>query len=365
MFLPKGVILRQNIINYISQKQKQAGYKEVLSPHIAKIELFEQSGHWQNYRENIFANFDNFALKPMNCPFHIEIYDSKKRSHNELPIRFSEFGQVYRNECSGSLNGLLRARSFMQDDAHVFLALNQLEQEIFNIINLFIDIYKGLNLNNFQARLSLRDDKNKYIGNDELWEVSESFLRKALNQSQINFIEGKGEAAFYGPKIDFIFKDIFNRDWQLGTIQLDFNLPKRFNLKYIDENNQEQMPIIIHRAPVGSIERLIALLLEQSQGKLPFWLAPEQVRIIPINDDCIKYSNELLNELQINSVRSEVDLSKNRLNAKIRNAKLNKIPVVIIIGKKELKEDFIQLNINNNLIKVHKKDLIQFLIKGE
>ena len=339
----------------------KAGYQPVISPHIAKIELFEQSGHWQNYQDSMFPALGEYALKPMNCPFHVQMYAHKRRSYRELPFRLCEFGQVYRNEQSGALNGLFRARSFAQDDAHIFLAPEQLENELQNLADLFMDIYQGLGLNNFKARLSLRGEGSKYIGGEEIWQKSEAALRNALINANINFFEAEGEAAFYGPKIDFIFNDNLGRDWQLGTIQLDYNLPQRFNLSYIDNQCNQQQPIMIHRAPIGSIERLIAILLEYSQGKLPFWLAPEQIRILPISSEMYNYAEEILNQLSSAGVRAEIDYSGERLGSMIRSAKLAKIPAIAVIGKQELANKSINLNINNESISIKNEELLQVL----
>lgn len=329
------------------------GYKGVVSPHIGNIKLFQTSGHYSKYREHSFGDIccgdESYMLKPMNCPFHCEIYKSQPRSYRDLPLRFAEFGQVYRFEDSGALNGLLRVRSFCQDDAHLFCRPDQINQEINNIIKLVLMVFGEFNFNEFKVQISLRDknNKDKYIGSDEVWDIAEKSLIEVVKENNLNYSVEEGEAAFYGPKIDFMVKDSLGRDWQLGTVQLDYNLPEKFELDYIDSDNKGKRPVMIHRAPFGSIERFIAILLEVSQGKLPFWLSPEQVRILPISDSFNEYSESINNNLIDLGIRSMVDNRRETLSKKIKDAQNNFIPYMLIIGKKEIESGILSIRSRN------------------
>lgn len=318
------------------------GYKGVVSPHIGNIKLFQISGHYSKYREHSFGDIccdeESYMLKPMNCPFHCEIYKSQPRSYKDLPLRFAEFGQVYRYEDSGAVNGLLRVRSFCQDDAHLFCKPDQINQEISNIIKLVLFVFNEFNFKDFRAQISLRDksNKDKYIGSDEVWQYAEESLINVAKENNLNVSIEEGEAAFYGPKIDFMVKDALDREWQLGTVQLDYNLPEKFKLEYMDSDGLPKRPVMIHRAPFGSLERFIAILLEQSQGKLPIWLSPEQVRILPISDKFNEYSIELNDKLLDKGIRSSIDDRRESLNKKIKEAQVNYVPYMVIIGQKEI-----------------------------
>lgn len=344
------------------------GYKGVVTPHIGNIKLFQISGHYSKYREHSFGDIccgehESYMLKPMNCPFHCEIYKSQPRSYKDLPLRFAEFGQVYRYEDSGAVNGLLRARSFCQDDAHLFCRQDQINQEINNIIKLVLLVFGEFNFKDFRAQVSLRDksNKDKYIGSDEAWEIAENALIEVAKENNLSFSLEEGEAAFYGPKIDFMVKDALDREWQLGTVQLDYNLPEKFELEYINADGEVERPVMIHRAPFGSLERFIAIILEQSQGKLPIWLSPEQVRILPLSDKFVDFCNELNNYLLDKEIRSSIDNRRETLNKKIKDAQLNYVPYMVIIGQKEVESGILSIRdrdgINHNL------NLENFLIK--
>lgn len=288
----------------MKQEQIKRGYLQVVSPHIGRVDLFKISGHWQNYKEDMFPMMaDNaeeaekevgFVLKPMNCPFHIQIYKNELRSYRDLPMRLAEFGTVYRYEQSGELGGLTRVRGFTVDDSHLFVTPDQLESEFFSVVDLILSVFKSLQLKNFKARLSFRDpNSDKYIGGDEVWEKAQNAIRNAVKQLDMEYFEAEGEAAFYGPKLDFIFQDALEREWQLGTVQVDYNLPERFDLEYTAPDGSRQRPIMIHRAPFGSLERLIGILIEEYAGDFPLWLAPVQVRLMPVSDDFSGYAQEV------------------------------------------------------------------------
>ncbi len=352
LWLPKGNIIKERIINFIKKLQYVNNYISVSTPHIAKDQLYKISGHYQKYSDNIFNSIqypnknENYLLKPMNCPHHCEIYKRMFQSYKSLPIKISEFGTVYRYEQSGELNGLLRSRCFTQDDAHIFCTKNQLQQEFENVIEMTIHMLKSFNLFNFNVQLSLHDPKNinNYIGSKDIWYLAEQCIIQACKNKNIKTNIIIGEAAFYGPKLDFMVKDSLNRIWQLGTIQIDFNLPIRFELRYKDKDNKYYTPIMIHRAPLGSIERLIALLLENSEGLLPFWLSPVQFTIISINNKLYKkYVKDIFDKLINNDIYGTINDDNETLSKKIRNAEIMKIPYIIIIGNKEFMNNDISI----------------------
>jgi threonyl-tRNA synthetase len=348
LWTPKGTILRSTLEDFLKKEQVKRGYLQVVTPHIAKVDLFKISGHWQKYQEDMFpmmaedeaarAAEQGFVIKPMNCPFHIQIYKSELRSYRELPMRLAEFGTVYRYEQSGELGGLTRVRGFTVDDSHLFVTPDQLDQEFLNVVDLILMVFKALNLKKFKARLSFRDPelKDKYIGSDEAWEKAQGAIRRAVETLGIDHFEGIGEAAFYGPKLDFIFQDVLEREWQLGTVQVDYNLPERFDLEYVSEDSSRQRPVMIHRAPFGSLERLIGILIEEYAGDFPLWLAPVQMRLVPVAQDFLPFAQEVCQQLLAVGVRAEVDASNERLGKMIRNAEKSKIPVVGVIGATEV-----------------------------
>lgn len=364
LWLPRGAIIRKELQDFILEELERQGYQQVFTPHIAKLGLFRTSGHFPYYKESqfpplpdrvtldnaiekniscmsLFSNMeegmdDGFLLKPMNCPGHIVIYKSEPRSYRELPIKLAEFGTVYRWEQSGELNGMTRVRSFTQDDAHIFCTPEQLQDEIDACLHIVKIIFKTLNMEKFRVRIGLRaKDSSKYIGNDEHWHVAEDALRIAARGLGVPFEECEGEAAFYGPKIDFVVQDVIGREWQLGTVQVDYNLPERFEMSYVGADNKEHRPIMIHRAPFGSLERFTGLLIEHFGGDFPTWLAPEQVRILPINDSLISNAENICDNLKSHHIRTTIDSRSDKLNAKIRHAEIDKVPHLFIIGQKE------------------------------
>ncbi|MBE9028890.1 threonine--tRNA ligase [filamentous cyanobacterium LEGE 11480] len=348
LWTPKGTVLRSLLEDYLKREQVARGYLPVVTPHIARVDLFKQSGHWQKYSEDMFpmmaenqedkAAEIGFVMKPMNCPFHIQIYKSELRSYRELPMRLAEFGTVYRYEQSGELGGLTRVRGFTVDDSHLFVTPDQLEAEFLNVVELILSVFKALQLKNFRARLSFRDPANpdKYIGSDEAWEKAQNAIRNAVQQLGMEHFEGIGEAAFYGPKLDFIFQDALEREWQLGTVQVDYILPERFDLEYVSEDGSRQRPVMLHRAPFGSLERLIGILIEEYAGDFPTWLAPVQIRLLPVGVDFIDYAKDAVAKMQALGIRAEVDLGGDRLGKLIRNAEKAKIPVMAVVGAKEV-----------------------------
>ena len=346
LWTPKGTLLRSTLEDFLKQEQLKRGYLPVVTPHIARTDLFKTSGHWQKYKEDMFpmmaeddsdrADELGFVMKPMNCPFHIQIFKSELRSYRELPIRFAEFGTVYRYEQSGELGGLTRVRGFTVDDAHLFVTPEQLDDEFLKVVDLILTVFKSLQLKQFKARLSFRDpDSDKYIGSDEVWETSENAIRRAVETLGMDYFEGVGEAAFYGPKLDFIFTDALDREWQLGTVQVDYNLPERFELEYVTEDGSRQRPVMIHRAPFGSLERLIGILIEEYAGDFPVWLAPVQIRLLPVTTELMGYAQQVCDRLVSQGIRAEVDPSGDRLGKLIRNGEKGKIPVMAVVGAKE------------------------------
>ncbi|GAB4324770.1 MAG: threonine--tRNA ligase [Geminocystis sp.] len=354
LWTPKGTLIRSTLEDFLKQEQIKRGYLQVVSPHIGRVDLFKISGHWQNYKEDMFPMMaDNaeeaekevgFVLKPMNCPFHIQIYKNELRSYRDLPMRLAEFGTVYRYEQSGELGGLTRVRGFTVDDSHLFVTPDQLESEFFSVVDLILSVFKSLQLKNFKARLSFRDpNSDKYIGGDEVWEKAQNAIRNAVKQLDMEYFEAEGEAAFYGPKLDFIFQDALEREWQLGTVQVDYNLPERFDLEYTAPDGSRQRPIMIHRAPFGSLERLIGILIEEYAGDFPLWLAPVQVRLMPVSDDFSGYAQEVCQKMLSLGIRAEVDNSGERLGKMIRNGEKQKIPVMAVVGASEVENNTLSI----------------------
>jgi threonyl-tRNA synthetase len=356
LWTPKGTLLRSTLEDFLKQEQIKRGYKPVVTPHVAKVDLFKTSGHWQKYKEDLFPlmsenpmaaeNEQGFVLKAMNCPFHIQIYNSELRSYRDLPMRLAEFGTVYRYEQSGELGGLTRVRGFTQDDAHLFITPEQLESEFLNVVDLIFSVIKKLKLDqNFKVRLSFRDPdkKEKYLGSDAAWEQAQGAIQKAVETLGVDHFIGIGEAAFYGPKLDFIVRDALEREWQLGTVQVDYTLPERFELEYIDEHSNRQRPIMIHRAPFGSLERLIGILIEEYAGDFPVWMAPVQMRLIAVAPDFLPYAKTICEQMQALGIRAEVDTSNERLGKMIRNVEKAKIPVVGIVGANEMETNTISM----------------------
>ena len=355
LWTPKGTLLRSILEDYLKREQTKRGYLPVVTPHIAKVDLFKRSGHWQKYSEDMFPmmadsqeekdNEIGFVLKPMNCPFHIQIYKSELRSYRELPMRLAEFGTVYRYEQSGELGGLTRVRGFTVDDSHLFVTPEQLDAEFMSVVELILSVFKSLQLTNFRARLSFRDPENpgKYLGSDEAWDKAENAIRNAVKKVDMAHFEGIGEAAFYGPKLDFIFQDALEREWQLGTVQVDYNLPDRFDLEYVAEDGTRKRPVMLHRAPFGSLERLIGILIEQYAGDFPTWLAPVQIRLLPVGDDFVQFAKDTAAAMQLLGIRAEVDLGGDRLGKLIRNAEKDKIPVMAVVGAKEIESNSLSI----------------------
>ncbi len=354
LWTPKGTVLRSTLESFLQQEQLKRGYLPVVTPHIARVDLFKTSGHWQKYKEDMFplmaedelsaAAEQGFVLKPMNCPFHIQIYKSELRSYRELPMRLAEFGTVYRYEQSGELGGLTRVRGFTVDDSHLFVTPEQLDDEFLNVVDLILSVFKSLQLKNFKARLSFRDPaSDKYIGSDEAWEKAQGAIRRAVEKLGMEHFEGIGEAAFYGPKLDFIFSDALEREWQLGTVQVDYNLPERFDLEYVAEDGNRKRPVMIHRAPFGSLERLIGILIEEYAGDFPLWLAPVQVRLLPVSDAQRDFTIEVAALMRSRGIRVEADTSNERLGKLIRNAEKDKIPVMAVVGAKEVESNSLSI----------------------
>ena len=343
LWLPKGAALRGRLENFLKAAQKKAGYEMVMTPHIGQKELYITSGHYEKYGADSFQSIktpkmdEEFLLKPMNCPHHCEVYNFKPYSYKDLPKRFAEFGTVYRYEQSGELHGLTRVRGFTQDDAHIFCTPEQLDQEFKNVIDLVLYVFGSLGFENFTAQVSVRDMQNleKYIGDVETWELAEKAIISAATDKGLNFVIEEGEAAFYGPKLDFMVKDALGRSWQLGTIQVDYNLPKRFDLTYKGADDKMHRPVMIHRAPFGSMERFIAVLLEHTAGNFPLWLTPDQVILLPISEKYQKYSEKVLESLENSEIRALLDTRNEKTGRKIRDAEVAKIPFMVIVGEKE------------------------------
>lgn len=353
LWLPRGTQLRLQLEEFLRKIQKQYGYEQVITPHIGNINLYKTSGHYAKYKDDAFRPIETpqegelFMLKPMNCPHHCEIYKTKPRSYRDLPVRLAEFGTVYRYEQSGELHGLTRVRGFTQDDAHLFCRPDQIKEEFIKVMDIIFIIFKALDFNQFEAQISLRDpnNKEKYIGSDENWDKAEQAIIEACNETGLKTHIEYGEAAFYGPKLDFMVKDALGRRWQLGTIQVDYNLPERFELEYTGEDNQKHRPVMIHRAPFGSMERFVAVLIEHTGGKFPLWLAPDQVAILPISERFNDYAFKVLRELALHDIRALVDDRAEKIGRKIRDNELKRIPYLLIVGEKEAEEGTVSVRI--------------------
>lgn len=343
LWLPKGAQLRERLEIFLKKVQKEYGYEQVITPHIGQKELYVTSGHFAKYGEDSFrpistpAEGEEFLLKPMNCPHHCEIYKFKPRSYKDLPVRMAEFGTVYRYEQSGELHGLTRVRGFTQDDAHIFCRPDQLKEEFIKVIDIIYIIFRALDFEDFIVQISLRDpgDKEKYIGSDENWDKAEKAIIEATRERGLDASVEYGEAAFYGPKLDFLVKDALGRKWQLGTIQVDYNLPERFDLEYTGSDNQKHRPVMIHRAPFGSMERFVAVLIEHTAGKFPLWLAPDQAVILPISEKVHNYAEKVLNFLNNSDIRALIDSRNEKIGKKIRDNELKRIPFLLVVGEKE------------------------------
>lgn len=372
LWTPNGSVIREELQNFIGSRLKTQGYHQVFTPHIGKLDLYKTSGHFPYYQESQFfpilehdalehlahegcscaelsnqlsqGEVDGYLLKPMNCPMHIKIFDSQPHSYRDLPVRLAEFGTVYRWEQSGELNGMTRVRGFTQDDAHIFCTPDQLETEIKGCLDLVREVFNTLGMEDYRIRLGLRDpDSSKYTGNPENWEKAEAVLESIVADMGVSYSKEPGEAAFYGPKIDFVVKDVIGREWQLGTVQVDYNLPERFDLSYTGSDNQKHRPVMIHRAPFGSLERFTGVLIEHFAGNFPTWLAPEQVRLLPMNDDVVPYAKEIATLLRAENIRVGEDFQPDKLGAKIRRAETAKVPHMIILGRREAEEGMVSL----------------------
>jgi len=351
LWLPKGAQLRERLENFLKAAQKKAGYVPVMTPHIGGKELYETSGHYAKYGKDSFQPIltphegEEYLLKPMNCPHHCEIYKSEPRSYKDLPLRFAEFGTVYRYEQSGELHGLTRVRGFTQDDAHIFCTPDQVNEEFKKVIDIVLYIFKTLDFKDYTAQVSLRDpeDPDKYIGSKENWDKAEKAIMDAVNDSGLNYVIEEGEAAFYGPKLDFMVRDAIGRKWQLGTIQVDYTLPERFDLEYVGSDNAKHRPIMIHRAPFGSMERFVAVLIEHCAGKFPLWLMPEQVKILPVSDKFNKYAQSVSKQLNNSDIRALVDERSEKVGRKIRDAEVEKMPYMLIVGEEEEAENTVSV----------------------
>ncbi len=351
LWLPKGTMLRERLENFLRRAQVRAGYLPVITPHIASKELYVTSGHYAKYGADSFKPIhtpdegEEFFLKPMNCPHHCEIYKTKPRSYRDLPLRLAEFGTVYRYEQSGELHGLTRVRGFTQDDAHIFCTSDQVEGEFMKVIDLVLYVFKALGFDNFSAQISLRDPENKekYIGTDEDWDKAEGAIIRSAAAKGLSTVVELGEAAFYGPKLDFMVKDALGRKWQLGTIQVDYQLPQRFELEYTGADNQKHCPVMIHRAPFGSLERFVAILIENTAGNFPLWLSPEQLAVLPISEKYEDYANEVFLRLQEQDLRGYIDHRDEKIGRKIRDAEVNKLPFMLIVGEKESEQGMVSV----------------------
>ncbi len=373
LWLPKGTVLRERLVDFLKKAQLKAGYSSVISPHIGNKDLYVTSGHYAKYGKDSFQPIkvpdeqDEFLLKPMNCPHHCEIYKTKPRSYKDLPLRLAEFGTVYRYEQSGELHGLTRVRGFTQDDAHIFCRQDQVKDEFKKVIDLVLYVFNALGFENFTAQVSLRDPENKekYIGDDAHWNEAEQAIIEAAQEKGLNTVTELGEAAFYGPKLDFMVKDALHRSWQLGTIQVDYNLPERFELEYVGNDNQKHRPVMIHRAPFGSLERFVAILIEHCAGEFPLWLAPEQFIILPISEKFADYASETLTNLEESGLTGTIDNRDEKIGRKIRDAEVNKIPIMLIVGEKEKENKTVSVRIHKEGDKgsLTKEELFKFFDK--
>ena len=351
LWLPKGTLLRERLVNFMKKAQDKSGYQQVVTPHIGHKALYETSGHYEKYGKDSFQPIhtpnegEEFLLKPMNCPHHCEIYKHKPRSYKDLPIRYAEFGTVYRYEQSGELHGLTRVRGFTQDDAHIFCRPDQVKEEFIKVIDLVLYVFKALGFSEYTAQISLRDpdDRDKYIGTEEAWNKAEAAIIEAAAEKGLETVTELGEAAFYGPKLDFMVKDALGRKWQLGTIQVDYNLPERFQLEYIGSDNQKHRPVMIHRAPFGSLERFVAVLIEHCAGNFPLWLSPDQITILPISEKFTEYAEQVRKALEEVDIIGFIDNRDEKIGRKIRDAEVKKIPFMLIVGEKEQQEGLVSV----------------------
>lgn len=377
LWTPNGAVIRQELQNFIAEELRMADYDQVFTPHIGKLGLYRTSGHFPYYKDSQFppivepgtvdrlaqegcscgdlsnqldsGEIDGYLLKPMNCPMHIKVFDSQPHSYRDLPVRLAEFGTVYRWEQSGELNGMTRVRGFTQDDAHLFCTEEQIGQEIKGCLDLVKLVFNTLGMSDYRVRIGLRDsDSTKYVGDSKKWDMAEEALREAAQTLDVDFIEEPGEAAFYGPKIDFVVKDVIGREWQLGTVQVDYNLPERFDLTYIGADNEKHRPVMIHRAPFGSMERFCGVLIEHFAGNFPIWLAPEQVRILPMNDELVPQAREIEKLLKAAKVRVTVDDIADKLGAKIRKCHVDKVPTFLVLGRQEAEQGLVKVNSRTN-----------------
>ena len=377
LWTPNGAVIRQELQNFIAEELRMADYDQVFTPHIGKLGLYRTSGHFPYYKDSQFppivepgtvdrlaqegcscgdlsnqldsGEIDGYLLKPMNCPMHIKVFDSQPHSYRDLPVRLAEFGTVYRWEQSGELSGMTRVRGFTQDDAHLFCTEEQIGQEIKGCLDLVKLVFNTLGMCDYRVRIGLRDsDSTKYVGEPEQWDKAEEALRKAAQTLEVEYIEEPGEAAFYGPKIDFVVKDVIGREWQLGTVQVDYNLPERFDLSYIGADNEKHRPVMIHRAPFGSMERFCGLLIEHFAGNFPIWLAPEQVRILPMNDELVPQAREIQKLLKAAKIRVTVDDIADKLGAKIRKCHVDKVPTFLVLGRQEAEQGLVKVNSRTN-----------------
>jgi threonyl-tRNA synthetase len=390
LWTPNGAVIRQELQNFIAEELRKADYDQVFTPHIGKLGLYRTSGHFPYYKESQFppivepgtverlaaegcscgdlsnqldsGEVEGYLLKPMNCPMHIKIFDSQPHSYRDLPVRLAEFGTVYRWEQSGELNGMTRVRGFTQDDAHLFCTEDQIGQEIKGCLDLVKLVFNTLGMQDYRVRIGLRDsDSTKYVGDAAKWAKAEAALREAASTLGVDYSEEQGEAAFYGPKIDFVVKDVIGREWQLGTVQVDYNLPERFDLNYIGADNEKHRPVMIHRAPFGSMERFVGVLIEHFAGNFPTWLAPEQVRILPMNDDLVPQAREIEALLKAAKVRVTVDAIADKLGAKIRKAHIDKVPHFLVLGRQEAEQGMVKVNSRANKSLEGLKTPVEFL----
>jgi threonyl-tRNA synthetase len=353
LWLPNGAVLRETLESFLRQAQLDRGYLPVITPHIGNLELYRISGHYPYYKDSQYTPIqideEAFLLKPMNCPHHIEIYRSEPRSYRDLPYRLAEFGTVYRYEKSGELTGLTRVRGFTVDDSHLFVAPEQLEEEFIAVVDLIQYVFSTMGFHDFRARLGTNDpDGDKYAGDPSMWSRGIAAIRNAADKLGLDYTVEEGEAAFYGPKLDFIFRDVLKREWQLGTVQVDFLLPERFGLEYIGEDGRPHQPVMIHRAPFGSMERFVGILIEHFNGAFPVWLAPQQVKVIPIADRHLEYAHQIVTSLKADGIRVQVDESSERMNKKIREAQLQKIPYMLVVGDKEMESGAVAVRTRDN-----------------
>ena len=354
LITPKGTIIREELQKFLRSEQLKHGYLPVTTPHIGRIDLYKKSGHYPYYKESMFEPMKcesvEYILKPMNCPHHIQVYQNNLRSYRELPLRLTEFGTVYRYEKSGELNGLTRVRMITQDDAHIFCSEGQVKSEILGVIDIVLNIFKVLNFASYRARFGTKDNSNKYIGSDEFWKKAEKDIEDALKEKKMKYDKAEGEAAFYGPKIDFIVKDVLGREWQLGTVQVDYNLPQRFELAYEGQDGKKHVPVMIHRAPFGSLERFMGILIEHFGGKFPLWLSPEQVRILTVTDKVNDFALQVKKKFDEKGLRSTFDERSETLPYKVRDAQMAKVNYILVIGEKEVADNTVTIRTRDNKV---------------